>query len=107
MLRHNELFNKTLDSLKITGIYIDNFSPEQIFYQIETATAARISELECDVNKSYKRYLREKHAYNDHIIKEDNNEENDCVTSEDDDGYELSECNNSSDYESTDEEDEI
>ena len=122
-MRHGQLFSETLESLGIAGIHTDGFSPEQIFYQIEAATADRISEIECDVNRQYKRRLRENASAladnndcnndcdvngvnsvgndedNDISVSNDNNDNND-----DNDGNNENNDESCSDYESIDEE---
>lgn len=59
-MKHQKLFNDTLGSLGIKNIYIDKFTPEQIYYQLETAAGAQIDSLEQEINASHKRYIKKK-----------------------------------------------
>lgn len=58
-MKHEKLFLETLDSLHIKNIYIEKFTPEQIFYQVESAASDRLRNLRAEIHKTYKTFCRQ------------------------------------------------
>lgn len=58
MQKNIKLFKTTLKDLNIKRVYTDDFTPEQIFFQLKEATEDRIKELEqkinCELKKKFK-----------------------------------------------------
>lgn len=63
-MKDEKLFLDTLEELKIKNIHVANFTPEQIFYQIQSAVEVRVLEMQVSINKQYAKYLAEKKEKN-------------------------------------------
>lgn len=56
-MKYGDVFEETLESLGIHGIYTDGFDAEQIFFQLDNATRRRIESLERSISQSHAKLL--------------------------------------------------
>lgn len=57
-MEEKNIFETTLESMGIKDVYIDGFTPDQIFFQLEDALSKRFDQIKFQIDEKYKKYIK-------------------------------------------------